>query len=416
MELIDRALKFDQELGFFIYCAPFLRQAKAIAWNILKKMVDPLVTAKAVTINEGDLSVKFLHNNAVIRLLGGDNPDAMRGVRLDGCVLDEVANLKPEVWTDILQPALSDRKGFATFIGTPNGINLFSELFYRAQSLPDWSSRIYTVYETDSIDKDEVERLKRDMSPQSFAREYLSDFSAAGDDQLISVQAVDEASRRLYKPGQFNYAPRLMGVDPARFGDDSSVIIKRQGLQIFDPISYHGIDNMELAAQVAHHINEWKPHYIFVDIGNGAGVVDRLRDLGHAIVEVNFGSSSGAPEYANKRVEMWAGIKKWITDGGAIPNHQRLKQDLASPTYWFDNKNRMMLEPKSDMKARGLPSTDYGDAACLTFAYPVHLDSHLPNAVAGKHSYAYNALGREHIRPDVRSTHKVDYNPLGRSR
>lgn len=371
MELVDKSLKFEQDLGFYVYCAPFLRQAKAIAWNILKKIVDPLVEDRACVINEGELTVRFLHNDAQIRLLGGDNPDAMRGVRLDGCVIDEVAQIKPEVWTDILQPALSDRKGWAIFIGTPNGVNLFSELYYKAQGLPDWAAKLYTVYETDSIDPAEIERLKRDMSDASFAREYLCDFSAAGVDQLISIQLVEESCRRIFKEGEFDYAPKIIGVDPARFGDDSSVIMRRQGLQMLEPIAYQGIDNMELAARVSHCINEWCSDHVFVDVGNGTGVIDRLRQLGHQVTEVNFGGSPIDPQYQNKRTEMWCAIGKWIKDGGGIPNHQRLKQDLAGPTFWYDSRNRKVLEPKDDLKARGLPSSDYGDSACLTFAFPV---------------------------------------------
>lgn len=414
MELVDKSLDFKKEGGLFLFCAPFLSQAKAIAWGMLKESIKPLLEYKAVVVNEGELSLKFVHNGAKIRLLGGDNPDAMRGVRLDGVVIDEVAQIKPEVWIDILQPALSDRKGWGIFIGTPNGVNLFSELFYKAQTLPGWSSKLYTVYETESIDEDEIERLKRDMSSSSFAREYLCDFSAAGDDQLISMQMVEDATRRIYRPKEFDYAPRIMGVDPARFGDDHSVIIKRQGLQIYDPIHYHGMDNMQLAAQVAYHINEWKPHYVFVDIGNGAGVIDRLRQLGHSVIEINFGGTPLEPIYANKRAEMWWNLKKWIESGGSIPNHQRLKQDLGAPTYWYDTKNRIVLEPKDDIKARGLPSTDYGDAACLTWAMPVANPAQDEGYQRADHQVAYNALSKDHVRRDFKAD--AGYNPISRNR
>lgn len=164
MELIDAALKFKLELGMFFYVAPYLKQAKIIAWSRLKLQLSPLITISAVEVNESELYVRFKHNGAVIRIYGGDNPDGMRGVRLDGVVIDEVAQIKPEVWTDIVQPALSDRKGWALFIGTPSGVNLFSELFYKAQKLTDWHSALWTVYDTDAIDPTEVERLHRDMN------------------------------------------------------------------------------------------------------------------------------------------------------------------------------------------------------------------------------------------------------------
>jgi hypothetical protein len=375
MRLIDAALRFDKELGLFFYVAPFLKQAKAIAWARLKQRLGPLVTAGAVEINESDLSVKFLGNGAVIRMYGGDNPDGMRGVRLDGVVIDEVAQIKPEVWNDIIQPALSDRKGWALFIGTPNGVNLFSELYFKAKNYPDWYSNLFTVYDTQSIDPDEVKRLERDMTENSFAREYLCDFSAAGVDQLISIYDTEEACKRQYTARDISFRPRILGVDPARFGDDRAVIVKRQGLQMFPPLMFRGLDNMQLAAHVVSVIDAWQPHAIFIDAGNGSGVIDRVRQLrpGANVVEINFGGVATDTHYANMRTQMWFGIRDWLRDGGAIPNEVDIKQDLAGPTYSYDNKNRFLLEKKDDMKERGLPSPDIGDALALTLAYPVEI-------------------------------------------
>lgn len=371
MELIGAALAFNQELGLFFYIAPYLKQAKTIAWARLKSRLQSLIACGAAEVNEGETAIRFLHNGAIIRVFGADNPDAMRGVRLDGAVLDEVAQIKPETWTDIVQPALSDRKGWALFIGTPSGVNLFSELYYKAKRLPDWISALYTVYDTDAIDKDEVTRLKRDMSETSFAREYLCDFAAAGDNQLMSLADIEEACTRTWPEHSMDYAPRILGVDPARFGDDRSVIFARQGLQAFTPQVWQGIDNMALAAHVAQKIELWQPDAVFIDAGQGQGVIDRLRQMGHNVMEVNFGGKPLSPQYANKRAEMWFAVKEWIKAGGALPNEVQLKQDLGAPIYWYDTANRIVLEPKDDIKARGLPSPDLGDALVLTFAHPV---------------------------------------------
>lgn len=372
MELLDCALKFDKDLGLFFYVAPYLKQAKAIAWARLKARVEPMRQLGAVDVNESELSVTIKSNGAVIRIFGADNPDAMRGVRLDGCVIDEVAQIKPEVWQDTLQPALSDRKGWALFIGTPQGVNLFSELYFKAGALPDWHSAKYTVYDTNAIDPDEVERLKRDMAETSFAREYLCDFSAAGDDQLISLSDVEAASTRIIRPDQISFAPKILGVDPARFGDDRSVIFPRQGLAAGKPIIYRGIDNMALADRVAAEIDNYKPDAVFIDAGQGGGVIDRLRQLGHDVIEVAFGGRPTDPAYLNKRAEMWFGMRDWLKLGGSIPNMVDLKQDLAAPIYWYDSAGRIQLEPKDDIKKRGLPSPDLADALALTFAHPVH--------------------------------------------
>lgn len=174
-KLLNAAVKNKHDLPMYFYVAPFLKQAKLIAWARLKQMVMPLVMVGAVEINESETMLTLKPNGAIIRIFGADNPDAMRGVRLDGAVIDEVAQIKPDVWDEIIQPALSDRKGWAWFIGTPKGINLFSDLFFAAESRQDWGRALYTVYDTDALDPDEVARLRESMSEQTFAREYLCD-------------------------------------------------------------------------------------------------------------------------------------------------------------------------------------------------------------------------------------------------
>lgn len=368
MQLISEALRTNLELPLFVYLAPFLKQAKAIAWERIKAYARKV---PGVDINESELWVRFPHNGARIQLFGGDNPDGMRGLRLDGAVIDEVAQIKPEVWNEIVQPALSDRKGWALFIGTPKGINLFSELYYKAETLPDWYAARYTVFDTDALDPEEVARLRRDMPENEFSREYLCDFAASAEDQLISIGLAEEAARRTLRSEQYDFASKILGVDPARFGDDKSVIFPRQGLVAFKPKVYHGINNMQLADAVAAAIDRFRPDATFIDAGNGSGVIDRLRQLGHAVIEVNFGGKPIDPRFINKRTEMWWRMKEWVEQGGVIPNMPELKQDLASPTYHFNAQNKICLESKDDIKARIMRSPDHADALALTFAYPV---------------------------------------------
>lgn len=410
MELIDKAMRFTMDLGLFFYVTPELKQAKTVAWLRLKARIEPLRIAGAVAVNESELSVTFLNNNAVIRLYGADNPDAMRGVRLDGVVLDEVAQMKPEVWDAIIRPALADRLGWALFIGTPKGVNLFSALFYQAKELDGWYSARYTVYDTDALDKGEVETIRATTSEAYFAQEYLCDFTASGMDQVISLADAEDAARRMFRPGEMDYAPKIVGVDPARFGDDRSVIVKRQGLQAFDPIVFEGIDNMQLAAKVAHVIEEWQPDAVFVDSGNGGGVIDRLRQMGHDIIEVNFGGKPSTKLYANKRAQMWFEMRDWLKAGGAIPNIPALKQDLAAPTYKYNPSNQLLLEPKEDIKKRGLPSPDMGDALALTFAHPVAKRVNLPRR--GTNPLAYDPM--EHI--GSHNSAQREYDPLSFNR
>lgn len=402
-KLVNAAVKNNKDLPLYFYIAPMLKQAKTIAWTRLKQMVAPLMPH--VEINESDTSVRFAHNGAVIRLYGADNPDAMRGVRLDGAVIDEVAQVKPEVWEEIIRPALSDRNGWAWFLGTPKGINLFSALFFAAEEREDWARARYTVYDTDALPEREVEKMRAEMSESAFAREYLCDFSAAGEDQLLSLTDIEAAAHRVYKPGEVDHAARILGVDPARFGNDRSVIIPRQGLQVFDPMVYRGLDNMDFAGKIAVKIDQWKPDAVFIDAGAGAGVIDRLRQLGHDVMEINFGGKATDQRYVNKRTEMWYEMAEAVKAGLAIPNDNNLKLELATPTYSFDPSNRIKLESKDDIKKR-MPdsaSPDLADALALTYAFPVTKMTAMQAASRTKREYDPYA--------SATSTHNI--NPYG---
>ena len=256
----------------------------------------------------------------------------------------------------------------------PSGINLFSELYYKALDEKEWTASRYTVYDTDSLHPSEVERLKRDMSETSFAREYLCDFSAQGDDQLIALADTDESSKRVYQIEDVRHSPIVLGVDIARFWDDRSVVFRRQGRQAFKPVVYRGIDNMDLATRVANLIEQYNPDAVFCDSGGGGGVIDRLRQLRYDVIEIPFGGKATYPDkYINRRTEMWWLMKEWVEDGGAIPDDVALKQELATPIYWYDNVGRRVLESKDQIKKRlqGGGSPDLADALALTFALPV---------------------------------------------
>ncbi|MFO1163528.1 MAG: terminase family protein [Reyranellaceae bacterium] len=364
-ELVHRAAFPALPHSRFGYLAPYLKQAKEIAWDYIKRYTRPITGA---TAHEGDLIVT-LPNGSRIRLYGADNAEAMRGTYFDYVVIDEVADMRPDLWGEIIRPALADRKGGALFIGTPKGSNLLSELYHGAPE--GWLRRMYRVDETDLIDAEELQLARDTMSDNQYRQEFLCDFSASADNVLITIDQVSEAAKRSYLPGHIEFAPVVLGVDVARFGVDRSVIIRRQGLQMFTPIIMQGIDNMELAGRVVGQIVEHSPAAVFVDAGRGEGVIDRLRQLGYSVIEVNFGGAASSPSYRNKRSEMWDEMAKWLRAGGSIPNLASLKTDLCTPTYSFSSTGKFELEDKEHIKERLGRSTDEGDAAALTFAFPV---------------------------------------------
>ena len=379
--LLKMALLCRRERGSFAYVGPFRNQAKAVAWDYLKTYAAPL---PGMQVNESELSVT-LPGGARVRIFGADNPDALRGLYFDGIVLDEVADMKPDVWESIIQPALADRGGWALFIGTPKGINLFSQLYFRAVDLqaaadPDWAALSFPVTATNALPPAEVDRLRREQSDNIFRQEFLCDFSASTDNVLITLDEVDAAMRRPAVPETAAAWPLVIGVDVARFGDDATVFFRRRGHIAFMPDVLRKLSNVDVAHRLMACIDEHRPALVCIDQGQGTGVIDLVRDLIRtpetSIVEVPFGSRALKPErFFNRRAEMWVAIRDWLRAGGRLPPGDALRADLTAPTYDYDASGRLRLEAKDLIKERLRRSTDLADALALTFAVPVHPES-----------------------------------------
>ena len=370
-QLIHSALTHSgtPQTGQFAYVAPFRNQAKRITWGYFKQFLREI---PGVKFNESDLVIDFA-NGSRIMLFGADNADAMRGIYLNGVVCDEVGDYKPDVYQQVIRPTLMDYKGWCLFIGTPKGLNQFSELYFKAcdPNNKDWFAAMFRGDETGLLDDEELKAMRDELSSNAYRQEILCDFTATSDDVLITIDMVERAKQKSFSETDLFGTAKVIGVDVARFGDDKSVIMRRHGQAVLEPIVFEKIDNMQLAARVAHEIKEFKPDAVMIDGGRGEGVIDRLRQLNFDVNEVNFGSSPLNPRYKNKRAEMWDNLANFLKDGGGLPKSSRLGADLIVPTYHFDSANRMALESKDHIKERGMPSPDLADALALTFAYPV---------------------------------------------
>jgi hypothetical protein len=164
----------------------------------------------------------------------------------------------------------------------------------------------------------------------------------------------------------------VLGVDPARFGSDSTVLAIRQGRDIIAIKRHKGDDTMTVVGHVIEAIETYKPALVVIDEGGlGAGIVDRLKEQRYKVKGVNFGNKSKNPVmWGNKRAEMWGEMREWLKTG-SIPQDRYLKNDLTGPMMKPDSKGTIFLESKKDMKARGLASPDAADAIAVTFAFPV---------------------------------------------
>jgi len=175
MDLVDEALRSKKDDPRFAYIAPLHVQAKDVAWTYLKRFTGAIPGAE---INESELRVDF-KNGARVRLYGADNYDRMRGVYFDGVVLDEVAQFDPRAWPEVIRPALSDRQGWATFIGTPRGRNFFHEIWETSQADPDWFSLMLRASETGIVSEYELNDARKMMTPEQYEQEYECSFDAA---------------------------------------------------------------------------------------------------------------------------------------------------------------------------------------------------------------------------------------------
>jgi phage terminase large subunit len=176
-DVVDATISCTKADPRFAYVAPYYAQAKDVAWTYLKRYTMDIPGAEP---NEGELRVDFHHNGGRIRLYGADNYNRMRGIYLDGCVLDEAADFDPRAWPEVIRPALSDRMGWATFIGTPKGRNDFYEIMEMAKADPDnWFHLILRASETGIIPEGELADARRMMTPEQFEQEFECSFDAA---------------------------------------------------------------------------------------------------------------------------------------------------------------------------------------------------------------------------------------------
>ena len=175
--LLIEALKSKSKDVFYV--APTYQQAKDIMWGVLKELGHEVIIAA-----HENTSVLTLVNGRKIYLKGADRPDTLRGVGLAFLVVDEYADIKPNVWEQILRPALADVQGGAVFIGTPKGRNHFYEMFKFGQDAkdPQWASFHYTSYDNPLIPKEEIEAAKNSMSSFAFRQEFMASFEAASRD------------------------------------------------------------------------------------------------------------------------------------------------------------------------------------------------------------------------------------------
>jgi len=225
-------------------------------------------------------------------------------------------------------------------------------------------------------------------------------FPPASMNALIGPEEIQQAINRRYRDSDFNEHPRILGVDVARFGDDSSIVFPRQGLQAFTPTQYRNVTGTEGAEIILRKWNDWSADGVFIDNtgGFGASWLDNLQRLGKAPIGVHFSQESTNPQYFNKRAEMAFNLVEWIKNGGALPDIMELTRALTQTTYTFKG-DKLLLEPKEDVKAKLGHSPDHMDALMLTFALPIEKSRvNIFGNQIHAHEYDYDPFSRDRVK------------------
>jgi hypothetical protein len=310
------------------------------------------------------------------------NPDAFQGTHEKHVVVkyDEASMIHRLIW-EATEGAMTDSHPDATKIwvvfGNPTtNTGKFFDCFHKNKAR-------WLTYEVDSRT---VKRTDKKLFAD-WAKEYGEDSDffrvrvkgqepRAGMMQLIPTEQIELAMDRMYHKSAYIFAPKILGIDIARYGDDKTCFVKRQGLQCFDLEKYREKDTIWVAERANTIINEWQPDAVFLDMASsnrvsGVGVYDYLfNKMKHRmVIGVQFGGNAiDGKRYANKRAEMWSKTRKWIVLGGAIPEDTDLRDELAAPEYFYNMSGALQLERKRDMKTRLGFSPDTADALALTHA------------------------------------------------
>ena len=311
------------------------------------------------------------------RLWSEEAPDAYAGVHSQvgmAVLFDEASGIPSCIWP-VAQGYFTDKTVHRFWVAISNPRNPSGEFFECFHGNRDqWNHETVdgrTVVENDRTLYDNIIRQYGEDSDQARVEVY-GQFPRQGDHQFIGRGQVDDALTRevTHDPG----APLLMGVDPARFGDDSAVIAFRQGrdARSIEFQRYKSCSVVALAEYVARAIEKYKPDGVFVEgDGVGGGVVDVLKDAGFRVTEVKAGGGAQDKNmYQNHRTEMWGRMRDWIPSA-SLPELKELSDDLSAPMYEYSLKGQLKLEPKDKMKKRGFASPDYADALAMTFSRTV---------------------------------------------
>ena len=401
-------------------------QLETRTWAEVAKWTKRSITSHWFVINTGRGNMKMYHKDhkdswfTSAQTCRKENSEAFAGQHAANStsfyIFDEGSAVPDPIW-EVAEGGLTDGEPMHFCFGNPTkNTGKFVQCFKKDRRI--WNTAQIdsrTVKITNKAYIDEL--IDRYGEDSDYIRiRVKGEFPRTSAKQFIGVGLVDDAAGKVIHPVSFMDRPKILSVDIARFGDDQTVFVKRQGLAVYGIQKFRNLSTQDCAGLIAEEIRAWQPDAVFLDMGyTGAAVYDLLKEWGYAITGVWFGGKADdSTLYFNKRVEMYGKMRDWLQSGGAIPDDQELKDDLIGPEYGFTSKEQFQLERKQDMKKRGLASPDCGDALALSFAYPVSVkEDSLHDRRTAETISNYDELGRKIPATSTPGMAKTDYDVLG---
>lgn len=309
------------------------------------------------------------------------NTEAFAGLHNAGklilVIFDEASAINRPIW-EVTKGALTDENTVILWLvfGNPTlNEGPFFECF--GSQGHRWRHRHIDSRTVEGTNKELYRQWETDEGEDSdfFRVRVRGVFPRQGDTQFISSEVVQRARR--YKAEGYEYLPKILACDVARFGDDQTVLGYRQGRKYVQLEKFRNRDTQFTANRVIEQIAELRPNATVIDAGGiGGGVVDYCKSLGYEIVGFDGAESAFDPiKYFNRRAEIWGKTKAWLDGGAQIPDEEELASDLTGPQFHYAQGKRahgsVVIEAKEMMKKRGLRSPDLADTLCLTFAVDV---------------------------------------------
>lgn len=302
-----------------------------------------------------------------------NNPEAFAGLHADDVLViyDEASAIDDSIW-EVSEGAMTTQGAMWCVFGNPTrNVGKFRECFGRQSHR--WHTRQVDARESRLVNTAEVERWVEDYGEDSdFIRVRVKgQFPRRSSAQLISEEVVSDARRRHIGSAVYGRYPVIIGADIARFGDDRTVITTRQGPVAWKQRVHREADTMEVVGYIIEEYRERDGDVICVDgVGLGAGVVDRLKQLGYPVVDVQSAARAEDPrQYANSRAELWARCAGWLEEA-SLPDDDQLADELCGVEYGYNIKVQMLMESKEDVREKLGYSPDKSDSLVLTFADP----------------------------------------------